>query len=163
MPTPTTSNLGSEHFRKLTSPLGFRSGQVPVEQVQLDVNRELERKFPPEFRNRIDEVVLFQPLTKNEVREIALKYIDEITATLKRWNKSLAMEPEALEKLVQDGYSLAYGARFLKRVIDDRIKLPISQTWKDTRDFRVTLQDDRIAVETVGPRLLASNPDAIAV
>jgi ATP-dependent Clp protease ATP-binding subunit ClpA len=158
-----TSNLGSEHFRKLTSPLGFRSGQVPVEQVQLDVNRELERRFPPEFRNRIDEVVVFQPLTQNEVREIALKYIDEITATLKRWNKSLAMEPEALEKLVQDGYSLAYGARFLKRVIDDRIKLPISQTWKDTRDFRVTLQDDRIAVETVGPRLLASNPDAIAV
>ena len=53
-----------------------------------DVNRELERRFPPEFRNRIDQVVLFQPLTQDEVRAIALKYIDQITATLKRWNKT---------------------------------------------------------------------------
>src|SRR5204862_7056195 len=121
-----TSNAGSDHLRKLTNPLGFRSGQMPIEQVQNDVNKELERKFPPEFRNRIDQVVLFQPLTKDEVREISLKYIEQISGTLKRWNKTLTIEPEALEKLVQEGYSLAYGARFLKRVIDDRIKLPIS-------------------------------------
>jgi ATP-dependent Clp protease ATP-binding subunit ClpA len=117
---------------------------VSVDQVQIDINRELKRKFPPEFRNRIDEVVQFQPLTKTEVREIAIKYIDEVTATLRRWNKSVTIEPEALEKLVQEGYSLAFGARFLKRIIDDRIKLPISQSWKDTREFRVRLQDDKV-------------------
>src|SRR5260221_10190448 len=54
-----TSNLGSEHFRKLTSPLGFLSRNVGVEQVQSEVARELERRFSPEFRNRIDEVVIF--------------------------------------------------------------------------------------------------------
>src|SRR6266480_207970 len=52
-----TSNAGSEHFRKLTNPMGFRSGQMPLDQVQTDVNKELERRFPPEFRNRIDQVV----------------------------------------------------------------------------------------------------------
>ena len=57
-----TSNIGSENFRKLTSPLGFLSHEVGVEQVQGEVMRELERRFPPEFRNRIDEVVLFAPL-----------------------------------------------------------------------------------------------------
>src|SRR3954462_5150158 len=98
-----TSNIGSEHFRKLQSPMGFRSGQLPVEQVQGDINRELERRFPPEFRNRIDQVVLFQPLTKDEVREIALKYIDKVTAALKRWNKTVTIEPAALDKLVHDG------------------------------------------------------------
>src|SRR3989441_5082885 len=77
-----TSNVGSEYFRKLTSPLGFRSGQVGMEQVQGEINRELERKFPPEFRNRIDQVVLFQPLTKDQMREFSLKYIKQITATL---------------------------------------------------------------------------------
>ena len=82
--------------------------------------------------------MVFQPLTKDEVRQIALKYIDEVTATLKRWNKTLTVEPEALEKLVADGYSMAYGARFLKRVIDDRIKLPLSQQWKDANSFRAT-------------------------
>jgi ATP-dependent Clp protease ATP-binding subunit ClpC len=159
-----TSNVGSEYFRKLTSPMGFRSGAVPIDQIKCDVDRELERKFPPEFRNRVDGIVLFQPLTMDEVREIALKYIAQLEATLKRWNKTLTIEPEALEKLVADGYSLAYGARFLKRVIDDKIKLPISQHWKDVTQFRATVADDRILVEPVGPRLVAtSDPDAIAV
>ena len=84
-----TSNAGSEHFRKLQSPMGFRSGSMPVDQVQSEINRELERRFSPEFRNRIDQVVLFQPLTKDEVRQIALKYIDQVTTTLKRWNKTV--------------------------------------------------------------------------
>jgi ATP-dependent Clp protease ATP-binding subunit ClpA len=159
-----TSNVGSEYFGKLTSPLGFRSCQVAVEQVQGEVNRELERKFPPELRNRIDQVVLFQPLTKDEVRDISLKYIEQISSTLERWNKTLTIEPEALEKLVQEGYSLAYGGRFLKRVIDDRIKLPISQRSKETRDFQATVQDDQVVIEALGPRLVASNdPSAIAV
>ncbi|TMG80992.1 MAG: hypothetical protein E6H78_17580, partial [Betaproteobacteria bacterium] len=84
--------------------------------------------------------------------------------TLKRWNKTVTIEPDALEKLVTDGYSLAYGARFLKRVIDDRIKLPLSQRWKEANSFRVTLSNDQIEVEAVGPRLVASSdPDAIAV
>jgi ATP-dependent Clp protease ATP-binding subunit ClpA len=159
-----TSNAGSEHFRKLTSPLGFRSGQMPLDQVQSEINRELERRFPPEFRNRIDQVVVFEPLTKDEVRQIALKYIEQVTGTLKRWNKTLTIEPEALEKLVTEGYSMAYGARFLKRVIDDRIKLPLSQQWKDAAGFRATLKDDQVVVEGIGPRLVASaDPNAIAV
>ncbi len=159
-----TSNAGSEHFRKLQSPMGFRSGQMPLEQVQGEINRELERRFPPEFRNRIDQVVLFQPLTKDEVRDIALKYIDQVTATLKRWNKTVTIDPEALDKLVQDGYSLAYGARFLKRVIDDKIKLPLSQQWKEANSFRAVVRDDQVVIEAAGPQLVTSaDPDAIAV
>src|SRR5579872_3813515 len=77
-----TSNIGSEHFRKLTTPLGFLSRNVGVEQVQGEVMRELERRFSPEFRNRIDEVVLFAPLTHDEVREIAKQYLERVTATL---------------------------------------------------------------------------------
>jgi ATP-dependent Clp protease ATP-binding subunit ClpA len=159
-----TSNAGSEHFRKLSSPMGFRTGQMPIDQVQSEVNRELERRFPPEFRNRIDQVVLFQPLTKDEVREIALKYLEQVTATLRRSNKSLTVEPEALEQLVTEGYSLAYGARFLKRVIDDRVKLPISERWKEANSFKATLRDGQVVIEAVGPRLsFTADPDAIAV
>jgi len=159
-----TSNAGSEHFRKLSSPMGFRSGQMPLDQVQADVNRELERRFPPEFRNRIDQVVLFQPLTSDEVRQIALKYLDEVAATLRRSGKTLVVEPAALDKLVIDGYSVAYGARFLKRLIDDAIKLPLSQHWKETNSFRATVRDGQLVVEMVDPRLIAApHPDAIAV
>ena len=70
-----TSNLGSEHFRKLTNPLGFLSREVGVDQVQGEVMRELERRFPPEFRNRVDEVVLFTPLARDEVTAIARHYL----------------------------------------------------------------------------------------
>src|SRR5437762_7250438 len=84
-----TSNIGAEHFRKLTSPLGFLSRTVGVEHVQGEVMRELERRFPPEFRNRIDEVVLFAPLTHDEVREIAKHYLQQVELTLGKAGKTI--------------------------------------------------------------------------
>src|SRR5204863_9953286 len=145
-----TSNLGSENFRKLTSPLGFLSKEVSIDHVRGEVIRELERRFPPELRNRIDEVVLFSPLTHSEVREIARHYLREIDATLQRAGKQLQVEDEALEKLVTVGYSLQYGARFLKRVIDEQIKLPISERWKEASNFDVVVREGRLAVEVPG-------------
>jgi ATP-dependent Clp protease ATP-binding subunit ClpA len=159
-----TSNAGSEHFRKLQSPLGFRAGQETMDRVQCEIARELERRFPPEFRNRIDQVVVFEPLTRDEVRRIAEKHLGELAALMRRSGKALTIEPEALDALVAEGYSLAYGARFLKRVVDDRIKLPLSRQWKEAHAFRAVVREDQIVVESVGPRLLASSdPDAIAV
>jgi ATP-dependent Clp protease ATP-binding subunit ClpA len=158
-----TSNAGSEHFRKLQSPLGFRLGPGAMDEVQSEIARELERRFPPEFRNRIDQVVVFEPLTMEEVRQIAVKYIDELTASLRRWNKMLTVEPDALDRIVAEGYSLAYGARLLKRVVDDQIKLPLSQQWKDANTFRAAVRDGRLVVEAVGPRLIAAGDQAIAV
>src|SRR6188474_2421020 len=61
-----TSNLGAEHFRKLASPFGFRTAKTSMQDVACEVTREMERRFSPEFRNRIDEVVLFTPLTREE-------------------------------------------------------------------------------------------------
>jgi ATP-dependent Clp protease ATP-binding subunit ClpA len=142
-----TSNMGSEFFRKLTNPLGFLAKQVEIEQIQGEVMREVERRFSPEFRNRIDEVILFQPLTKDEVRAIAVQQIDRIKHSLARNGRSLDVSPEALEQLVHDGYSLAYGARFLKRCIEERIKLPISQQWSQGQAFTVDVRDGRIEVE----------------
>ncbi|PYR72596.1 MAG: hypothetical protein DMF86_23125 [Acidobacteria bacterium] len=142
-----TSNIGSEHFRKLTSPLGFYSRHIGVEQIQSEIMREVERRFSPEFRNRIDEVVVFAPLTHDEVREIAQQQILKIQKALVRSGRSLVVTPEALEQLVQDGYSLPYGARFLKRTIEDRIKLPISQRWVEGQSFIADVKDGAVAIE----------------
>ena len=142
-----TSNIGCEFFRKLTNPLGFYATQVGVEQVQGDVLRELERRFSPEFRNRIDEVVVFAPLAKDEVRAIALQQIEKIEKTLAHAGRSLDVTPAAVEQLVHEGYSLAYGARFLKRVIEDRIKLPLSQQWTNGEAYVVDVRDGRIEVQ----------------
>jgi len=144
-----TSNIGCEHFRKLTNPFGFYSKQVGIEHVQSEVLRELERRFPPEFRNRIDEVVIFSPLAKDEVRQIALQQIDRIAQTLARAGRSLTVTPAALEHLVNDGYSLTYGARFLKRVIETRIKLPISQRWAEGKTFVADVVDGQFDIQIV--------------
>ena len=139
-------------------------GAIPTGQITTDIDRELERRFPPEFRNRIDAIVVFEPLTKEEVREIALKYLGQVEATLARHGKTLTVEPQALEKIVDQGYSPAYGARFLKRVIDDMVKLPISQRWKDVIHFRATVKDDRVVIEPTDYWLTAAaNQNAIAV
>jgi len=142
-----TSNIGAESFRKLTNPMGFLSKAVGVTQVESDVMRELERRFPPEFRNRIDEVVLFAPLTHDEVRDIAKHYLLQVTLALAKAGKTMAVEAEALELVVSKGHSTAFGARFLKRFIDEQIKLPISARWNDGSHFDVKAKDEALVVE----------------
>jgi len=71
------------------------------------------------------------------------------------------MAPAVIDALVLQGHSPSNGARFLKRVIDDRIKLPISQQWREANTFHASLDGTTIIVHAVGPRLVASNdPDA---
>jgi ATP-dependent Clp protease ATP-binding subunit ClpC len=150
-----TSNIGSETFRKLTNPLGFLNQAVGVEQVRGEVMRELERRFPPEFRNRIDEVVLFSPLTHDEVREIARKYLERVTLALARAGKTMQLSTDALELIVVNGHNIAFGARFLKRYIDEHIKLPISARWKDGSHFEVGVRDGALYVEPAPARLVS--------
>jgi ATP-dependent Clp protease ATP-binding subunit ClpA len=142
-----TSNLGAENFRKLTSPLGFKQRSVGVEQVEGEVMRELERRFPPEFRNRIDEIVLFSPLSHDEVREIAKHYLQQVALTLAKSGKTIEIDDAAMELVVIKGYSMAFGARFLKRLIDEQIKLPISARWKEGTHFTVSANNGEITVE----------------
>jgi ATP-dependent Clp protease ATP-binding subunit ClpA len=152
-----TSNLGSEHFRKLTSPLGFLNHVVGPQQVRGEVMRELERRFPPEFRNRIDEVVLFAPLTHDEVREIARHYLKQVTLTLAKSGKTIHVEDDALELVVSKGYSMGFGARFLKRYIDEQIKLPLSARWKDGMHFTVSAKGGTIVVEPAVAQVAATD------
>jgi ATP-dependent Clp protease ATP-binding subunit ClpC len=152
-----TSNIGSEHFRKLTNPMGFLSREVGIEHVQSEILRELERRFSPEFRNRIDEVVLFEPLTHDQVREIAKHYLDQIRLALAKAGKTIQIDPDALELIVKQGYSLAFGARFLKRIIDERIKLPISARWREGSHFCVSAVDGQISLNVSPAGLVAAS------
>jgi ATP-dependent Clp protease ATP-binding subunit ClpA len=144
-----TSNLGAEHFRRLENPLGFRQNEARVDDVRGDVMRELDRRLSPEFRNRLDDVIVFSPLARHEVLQIAQLQLDQLVATANALGKSLAVTPEAIDVLVHEGFSLAYGARYLKRVIDDRVKIPLSQLWPTGHSFRVHAADGAVVVEAV--------------
>jgi len=141
-----TSNVGAEHFRKLSNPMGFRQGDVTIDLARADVMRELERRFSPEFRNRIDEVIVFSPLTREDVSQIAQVQIARIAETMTAHGKTLEVDPEVIEVLVRDGYNPASGARYLKRILDDRIRIPLSQIWARGTSFHVTVVGGQILV-----------------
>jgi ATP-dependent Clp protease ATP-binding subunit ClpA len=142
-----TSNIGAELFRRLESPFGFRRTEATVTDVRSEVMRELERRLSPEFRNRLDDVIVFAPLTRDEVARVARMHLDRVVATARTHGKHVEIVPEAVEAIVRDGYSMSYGARFLKRVIDEQVKIPLSQLWASADSFQVTVVDGAVAVE----------------
>ncbi|MDO8591227.1 MAG: ATP-dependent Clp protease ATP-binding subunit [bacterium] len=152
-----TSNLGSQHFRKLTNPLGFSQGSIDIKQIKMLLMKEVETKFSPEFRNRIDDIVIFSPLLMSEVEEITNRYLVEITKTMVKHNKNIRYDHDVVEILAKKGYSLAFGARQLKRTIDELVNLPISQKWNDGNIFDIKVVDDGIAIEVVDENNYSNN------
>jgi ATP-dependent Clp protease ATP-binding subunit ClpA len=118
-----------------------------MEQVKRDVLKAAEDRFSPEFRNRIDEIVVFSPLSREEVYEIAELYLGKVRRQMELLGKHVEITPEALTALVDKGFSPAYGARFLKRTIDEIVKLPITQQWNHATHFHVVVRDGAVAVE----------------
>jgi len=142
-----TSNLGSDRYKKYLNPLGFApQNKDTLEQIKREIIKAAEDHFSPEFRNRIDEIIVFSPLTREEVREIARLYLEKTRAQMAKYNKSLTVTEAALDRLVELGYSLQFGARFLKRTIDEHVKLPITQMWKEADHFLVDVREGEIQV-----------------
>jgi ATP-dependent Clp protease ATP-binding subunit ClpC len=106
-----------------------------------------EQRFSPEFRNRIDEIVIFAPLTMDEVRQIARLYLDKLRRQMERQGKSIEVTETAVNLLTDKGFNTAYGARFLKRHIDEKVKLPITAMWKTAGSFLVDVENGETVVK----------------
>lgn len=143
-----TSNLGSENFKRYEKPLGFGQKTLgDVIQIKGDVMKAAETRFTPEFRNRIDEIIIFSPLTMDEVRDIAKIYLGKLKRKMESQGKLVEVSDAALDLLTEKGFSPAYGARFLKRHIDQKVKLPITNEWKMGMRFVVEAEDGEIVVK----------------
>jgi ATP-dependent Clp protease ATP-binding subunit ClpA len=143
-----TSNLGSDSFKKYEKPLGFGTkSAADFRAIKNEVMKAAEQRFSPEFRNRIDEIVVFSPLTMDEVREIAQLYLDKTLRQMKRQGKALEVTRRAIDKMTEKGFSMQYGARFLKRYIDEKVKLPITTMWKTGSNFSVDVEDEEIVAK----------------
>ena len=142
-----TSNLGSENFKKYMKPLGFGTKSLAdISAINREVIKAAEERFSPEFRNRIDEIVVFSPLTQDEVKQIAELYLSKIKRQMKHQGKHIEITEEAVIYLVEKGFSPAYGARFLKRTIDELVKLPVTTRWKEGNSFSVDVVDGVIKI-----------------
>src|SRR6266496_1557258 len=145
-----TSNLGSENFKKFEKPLGFGQKTLgDMNAIKNEVMKSAETRFSPEFRNRIDEIVVFSPLTMDEVKQIAQLYLEKTRQQMKRQGKSFEFSEAAIDLLTEKGFSTQYGARFLKRHIDEKVKLPITSMWKTGSKFVVDVKDGEITVNAV--------------
>lgn len=143
-----TSNLGSENFKRYEKPLGFGQKTLgDVSQIKAEAMKAAESRFTPEFRNRIDEIIVFSPLVLDEVREIAKLYLAKLQKNMERQGKVVEVTESALDLLTEKGFSPAYGARFLKRHIDQKVKLPITNEWKLSTKFIVDAADGEITVK----------------
>ena len=143
-----TSNLGSDSFKKYEKPLGFGTKTLgDVKAIKNEVLKAAENRFSPEFRNRIDEIVVFSPLTMDEVRSIAQLYLGKLRKQMERQGKTVEVTERAIDRLTEKGFSPAYGARFLKRHIDEKVKLPITTMWKGASRFQVDAEDGEITIK----------------
>jgi ATP-dependent Clp protease ATP-binding subunit ClpA len=145
-----TSNLGSDNFKKFEKPLGFGTKTAgDFRAIKNEVLKASEQRFSPEFRNRIDEIVVFSPLTMDEVKQIAQLYLDKTNRQMKRQGKSFEVTDRAIDLVTEKGYSMQYGARFLKRYIDEYVKLPITTMWKAGSKFKVEVENNEVVAQIV--------------
>src|SRR5262249_33641499 len=143
-----TSNLGSENFKKYMKPLGFGTKTLAdINAIKREVLKAAEERFSPEFRNRIDEIVIFSPLTQDEVKQIAELYLGKMKRQMEHQGKWVQISEAAVTHLVKKVFSPAYGARFLKRTIDEQVKLPLTTMWKDADRFTVDVEDGKITIK----------------
>ena len=117
-----TSNIGSKVIEKGGGGLGFEFSGDSLEDSQYNrikslVNEELKQYFRPEFLNRLDEIIVFRQLTKNEVKEIAEIMLKEVFARLKDKGIKLDVTDAFKERLVEEGFNPSYGARPLRRAV----------------------------------------------
>ena len=117
-----TSNIGSKVIEKGGGGLGFEFSGDSVEDSQYNrikslVNEELKQYFRPEFLNRLDEIIVFRQLSKNEVKDIAEIMLKEVFSRLNEKGIKLDVTDAFKDRLVEEGYNPAYGARPLRRAV----------------------------------------------
>jgi ATP-dependent Clp protease ATP-binding subunit ClpC len=127
-----TSNIGADMIRKQSS-LGFAlkrdevtEERLSYEDMRKKLSESLKRAFRPEFINRLDSVVIFRSLSKEDIQRIVTLELDKVAERLKEHNLVLTATPEALAALADQGYDAEFGARPLRRVIQQQVENPLS-------------------------------------
>ena len=132
-----TSNLGAKALHKNLPELGFLAAKksdsnvdenkgIDFKEAKKSVMDAVKRHFRPEFLNRIDEMIVFHPLTEEDLKEIVTILMSDVTKRLEERDLQLEISPEAMQLLVKEGSDFTMGARPLKRAIQRLIEDPVS-------------------------------------
>ncbi len=134
-----TSNLGSEY--------AFEADKT---KKTAEYEKLIKTYFKPEFINRIDEIVIFDPLSKETIKDIAHKFLNQLIERVKKNDIELKIADAALDKIVEQGYDVEYGARPMRRFIERNIETLLAKTIIANPDLRactIDYHDDRFAID----------------
>ena len=157
-----TSNLGAKALHKNSSELGFlapkksesstnQSNSIDFKEAKKSVMDAVKRHFRPEFLNRIDEMIVFRPLTEEDLKHIVSILMSDVTKRLKERELQLEITSEAMQLLVKEGSDFTMGARPLKRAIQRLIEDPVSDLIlkgdvTEGKTIKVDVKDNEIVV-----------------
>ena len=165
-----TSNIGSKVIEKGGGGLGFEFSGENAEDSQYHrirslVNEELKQYFRPEFLNRLDEIIVFRQLSRDEVKQIAEIMLKEVFVRMTEKGITLTVSDAFKERLVEEGYNPSYGARPLRRAVmrlleDSLAEEVLSGRIKDGDSAEVDVDDNKqVVVRHTNP---ASTPPQLA-
>lgn len=117
-----TSNIGSQDLIE-----GMGSDGTITEEARKDVSDQLKAHFRPEFLNRVDEIVLFTPLQRDEIKRIIDVSVAETSARLEERNITITLTDKAKDQILEEAYTVQYGARPVKRYIQNHIETKLSR------------------------------------
>ena len=154
-----TSNVGARTITEKKTALGFagteESGERSYEHICQAVTAELKKTFRPEFLNRIDETIVFRPLSREDIRAIAENMLRGVEQRMEGLGLGLTVTPEALSLLAETGFDPVYGARPLRRTIrseveDAAAEALLSGALREGDTARVEAEDGKIVVRKAG-------------
>ena len=121
-----TSNVGTRQLNEFGSGIGYNSGTMDDKQTELTLTKALNRTFPPEFVNRLDNVVVFNPLTDDALAQILSLELYPLKMRLELMGYTLKLTKQTKDKILQEAKDRRYGARPLKRAIQTLVEDPIT-------------------------------------
>jgi ATP-dependent Clp protease ATP-binding subunit ClpB len=148
-----TSNLGSDLIRERTELLGEKMDAAAFESLRGEVFQMMRRSIRPEFLNRIDEVIMFTPLKREEIKEIVVLQLQALQERMQERGVPLSYSREVVEYVAEAGFDPQFGARPLKRVIQKEIVNALSVSilkgdLQANRHFFLTMDGGRLVVQT---------------
>ena len=168
-----TSNVGAKNITAAETPLGFHGGDKSAEKdetkryerIRQAVMDDLKKTFRPEFLNRIDEIIVFRQLTQENIREIASRMLQVTGRRMAEQGITLDVDDDALTELARDGFDPQYGARPLRRSIQNLVEDAVAEQMLEGRlrsggTAHVRLKDGKVVIESESAPADAPQPEA---
>ena len=153
-----TSNVGARNITSADKPLGFDGRETEADEkarfdrIKQAVMEELRRTFKPEFLNRIDETIVFRQLTEEDIRHIAQRMLEITGKRMAQQDITLLADDDAVTALAKDGFDPQYGARPLRRAIQNEVEDAVAELMLEGKlqsgdTARICLRDGKVTIE----------------